>query len=57
MHLTLNSPPQADYRPSQNAHILKWMLRFFVGPCLAFERDLLFLRQVQEKSRSEDRDG
>jgi hypothetical protein len=54
MHLTLNSCV---------TDLLKWLippaagLRFFVGRCLAFERDLLFLRQVQEKSRSEDRDG
>ena len=44
MQLTLNNPPQADYQPPQNAHPAQAGLRFFVGRCLAFERDLLFLR-------------
>jgi hypothetical protein len=35
---------QLRYRPPQNAHILSCMLRFFVGRCLAVERDLQFLR-------------
>jgi hypothetical protein len=46
MHLRLNSPPQADYRPPQNAHSPECAAdcAFFVGRCLALERDLLFLR-------------
>jgi hypothetical protein len=24
MHLTFNSPPEADYRPPQNAHPPEW---------------------------------
>jgi hypothetical protein len=30
------------HRPLQNAHILKCMLRFFIGLRLALERDLAF---------------
>jgi hypothetical protein len=32
--------------PSQNTHILPYMLRFFVGSRLTIKRNLLFLRQL-----------
>jgi len=61
MHLTLKgcvTPDKRDYtsisintkeciKPIQNARILTCMLCFRIGFCLALERDLLFLIQLQ----------